>query len=246
MWRAWMVLQCFFFKFWNNYGVTAVAPKMFRRISWALALVSINGTILHNSNAIGKLGNRRRCSPQSLLRFNWFCEYVHMCSSVQFYCICVAITPLRTENWAVTGCLHTPSLNHTRFSSSTPHAAREPLICFNFVILRILHQWNQTVWNLLKWTFFHSVQFPWNTSRSLHVSGANSCLFLTTVSWYGCTAVCLTTQPLEDTRVVCSFELLQMKLLWMSAYRFSCERTFSLSEIITQECSCWVVWWVRV
>lgn len=46
------------------------------------------------------------------------------------------------------------------------------------------------------------------------------------LSWYGCTTLCLIIHPLKVIWLVSAFELLCIKLLWILMYRFLCEHKF--------------------
>ena len=69
---------------------------------------------------------------------------------------------------------------------------------------------------------------PWDLSKLLCVSIDCSFLLLNCIIWYGWTIVCLTIHPLKDIRVVSSFLLLWIKLVWIFVYRFLCRCRFSL------------------
>lgn len=97
----------------------------------------------------------------------------------------------------------------TCFLTSDSHTPLPHL--YNFVISKMLHQWNCIIYNLLR------LAFPWefsgHSSTLLPVSVVPSFLWLSSVPWCGWTTFGLILHLLKDNWVVWRFWLLHIKLL---------------------------------
>lgn len=79
----------------------------------------------------------------------------------------------------------------------------------NFVILRILYNWNDTVCDILRLAFSLSFNImPVSLMLVVEVSLAYSFLWLSHSPWFECTTVCLTNHPLIHILVASSLGLL--------------------------------------
>ena len=92
------------------------------------------------------------------------------------------------------------------------------------------------VYSLLRLAFF-SWNFP-DLSQQLLMLITCSFLLLSCVHGWGGPQLSLTSHPLKDTWI------LWVKLRWMFVYQLPDEN--KSSEINTQDCNSWVIWWVSV
>lgn len=135
--------------------------KMYREIPYTLHPASPNGNILYNQSMISKSENWCLYNPPTLFNFyqcymhSFVCVCVCACSSRQFYHMCrYKIVPLPQ------GFFELPFYNHIHLPSIPPPPCIFLLLLFpksltssnhksclhlyNFVVLRMLLEWNDT------------------------------------------------------------------------------------------------------
>lgn len=136
---------------------------------------------------------------------------------VQYHNQDIDIGTVKVQNMSITPRIPPIAFSWPLLHFSHPHSFLIPqhlLICslflLTFIITRMLQKWNLIVCHLGLGFF--------TRYNSLEVYSGCFCiynlfLFVNSVSWCGCTTVCIVIHPSKDIRVVSRFGVLGIKLL---------------------------------